>query len=92
MTEQELQRLFADAKHNPDLKQGLIDTKSADDPLNAFCEFCREKGYDITIGGLLAAGQNANDAKLRSVNGGGVNAIDGWDDEYEQFFAELEWT
>lgn len=26
-----------------------------------------------------------NDSKLRSVNGGGVNGIDGWDDTYEQF-------
>ena len=34
----------------------------------------------------------ASDAKLRSVNGGGVNAIDGWDDAYEQFFSTLIWT
>jgi hypothetical protein len=26
------------------------------------------------------------------VNGGGVNAIDGWDDAYEQFILTLKWT
>ena len=41
---------------------------------------------------LFAVGQDASDAKLRSVNGGGVNPIDGWDDAYEQFFLTLIWT
>ncbi len=49
-------------------------------------------GYDIKIGELMAIGQDSSDAKLRSVNGGGVNPIDGWDDAYEQFFTALLWT
>ncbi len=49
-------------------------------------------GYDIKPGELMAIGQDSNDAKLRSVNGGGVNPIDGWDDAYEQFFMTLLWT
>ncbi|MCD8026147.1 MAG: hypothetical protein LUF33_04245 [Clostridiales bacterium] len=92
MIEQELDRLLKDAKQNPRLKSDLIKTKNSDDPVAAFCSCCMDNGYDIKIGELIAAGQDANDAKLRSVNGGGVNGIDGWDDAYEQFFLTLEWT
>ena len=39
---------------------------------------------------LFAYGQEMNDSKMRSVNGGGVCSIDGWDDAYDMFFASLE--
>lgn len=39
---------------------------------------------------FLAYGQEMNDSKMRSVNGGGVCSIDGWDDAYDMFFASLE--
>ena len=90
--EQELDRLLKDAKANQELKSQLIATKHSDNPVEDFCNLCQKYGYDIKIGELFAVGQDANDAKLRSVNGGGVNAIDGWDDAYEQFFLTLEWT
>lgn len=92
MIEQELERLLHDAKHNSKLKQLLLRTKSTENPVEDFCALCQQNGYNITIGELFAVGQTANDAKLRSVNGGGVNGIDGWDDAYEQFFLTLEWT
>ena len=77
MIQHELDRLLKEAKGNKELKEKLIATKSL--------------GYDIKIGELFACGQDMNDSKLRSVNGGGVNGIDGWDDTYEQFFLTLEW-
>lgn len=92
MIEQELDRLLKNAKQNDELKHKLISTKSTDNPVADFCTLCQQLGYNITIGELLASGQNLNDAKLRSVNGGGVDGIDGWDDSYEQFFLTLEWT
>lgn len=92
MIEQELERLLHDAKHNSKLKQLLLRTKSTENPVEDFCALCQQNGYNITIGELFAVGQTANDAKLRSVNGGGVNGIDGWDDAYEQFFLTLKWT
>ncbi len=91
-TEQELDRLLHDAKSDGQLKAALIQTKQSSNPIENFCEFCQKNGYNITLGELFAVGQNASDAKLRSVNGGGVNQIDGWDDAYEQFFLTLEWT
>ena len=91
MVEQELERLLRAARADGDLKAELIKTRDSDDPVEDFCALCREKGYLITAGELLAAGQTQNDAKLRSVNGGGVDPIDGWDDMYGQFFTELIW-
>lgn len=92
MVELELNRLLLDAKNNENLKNELIKTKNTENPVEDFCRLCQEKGYKISIGELFAVGQDSNDAKLRSVNGGGVNGIDGWDDAYEQFFLTLEWT
>lgn len=92
MTEQELERLLKDAKKDQNLKQRLLKTRESSDPVEDFCSLCQELGYDIKIGELMAIGQDSNDAKLRSVNGGGVNPIDGWDDAYEQFFMTLLWT
>lgn len=91
MVEKELERLMKAARQDENLKAELIKTRESDDPVEDFCGLCRQKGYKITAGELFAAGQTQNDAKLRSVNGGGVNPIDGWDDMYEQFFTELVW-
>lgn len=92
MTEQELERLLNDAKNDRSLKDKLLKTRDSKNPVEDFCSLCQELGYDIKIGELMAIGQDSNDAKLRSVNGGGVNPIDGWDDAYEQFFMTLLWT
>ncbi len=92
MVELELERLLQSAKNDENLKRRLLQTKKTDNPVEDFCKLCQSEGYNVTIGELFAVGQNSNDAKLRSVNGGGVNGIDGWDDAYEQFFLTLEWT
>lgn len=92
MTEQELERLLNDAKKDRSLKDKLLKTRDSKNPVEDFCSLCQATGYDIKIGELMAIGQNSSDEKLRSVNGGGVNPIDGWDDAYEQFFMTLLWT
>lgn len=92
MIEKELNRLLATAKKDANLKQTLINTKSQADPMEAFCRLCQQLGYNITIGELFALGKDMSDSKLRSVNGGGNFEIDGWDDAYENFFLQLEWT
>lgn len=89
-TQNELNRLLYDARHNTELKDKLLATRNAKDPMNEFCKASQDLGYNITIGGLFALGQDMNDSKLRSVNGGGVDGIDGWDDAYETFFYSLE--
>lgn len=89
-TQSELNRLLYDARHNAELKEKLLITKNAKDPMDEFCKVSQALGYNITIGGLFALGQDMNDSKLRSVNGGGVDGIDGWDDAYETFFYSLK--
>ncbi len=92
MTERELERLLSAARRDKALKEALIKTRQSSEPVEEFCLLCQKLGYNITAGELFAAGLEANDAKLRSVNGGGVGSIDGWDDAYEQFFSSLIWT
>lgn len=92
MIEKELNRLLMVAKKDSILKQKLIKTKNEADPMESFCRLCQQLGYNITIGELFALGKDMSDSKLRSVNGGGNFEIDGWDDAYENFFLQLEWT
>ena len=92
MIEYELNRLLQNAKADQNLKAALLQTRTSDNPVEDFCVLAQSKGYDIQTGELFALGLTENDAKLRSVNGGGVGAIDGWDDAYEQFFTSLVWT
>ena len=92
MIETELNRLLENVKRDPALKEALLKTRETDDPVEDFCALAQKMGYDIQTGALFALGLTENDAKLRSVNGGGVNPIEGWDDAYEQFFTELIWT
>lgn len=59
--------------------------------MRAFCDLCRELGYGkITVGELMSAGDEFCSAMLRSVNGGGVEAPEGWNDFYEMFFEAIE--
>lgn len=86
----ELERLITDAKDNSELRKKLIAASNGSDPMKNFCDICVKNGYEIYLGELFAYGQDMNDTKLRSVNGGGVNAIDGWDDTFEMLIKELE--
>ena len=92
MIEQELERLLCDAKADAELKAALLAARETENPVEDFCALARDKGYELNAGELFALGLTENDAKLRSVNGGGVNPIEGWDDAYEQFFTSLIWT
>lgn len=47
---EKLVKILTEARHNPNLKQKLIDTKSAKDPMQAFCEVATEAGYPMTVG------------------------------------------
>ena len=88
--EEKLRQLLEDARHDEKLRKKLLATRKDADPMKAFCDTCQSLGYEIYLGELFAYGQDMNDSKMRSVNGGGVCFIDGWDDAYEMFFAALE--
>lgn len=79
------------ARNDKELRRTLLKTREAADPVKTFCDKCLELGYKhITVYELLTAGEEFCAAMLRSVNGGGVEAPDDWDDFYEMFFDELE--
>jgi hypothetical protein len=87
----EMEKLLNNVKKDPDLKERLIKTEKATDPMAEFCKECQAMGYDITIGGIIELGQNMNDAKMRSVNGGGAWEIEGWDDAFEDFLNQIKY-
>ncbi len=86
----EIDRLMDNVRSNPQLREDLLAAAKSDDPMKSFCDVCVKNGYEIYLGELFAYGQDMNDAKLRSVNGGGVNAIDGWDDAFGMLIKEIE--
>lgn len=73
------------------LKQRILDTRKAADPLSSFCALCRELGYPVYEMDLITAGEEFHAAMKRSTNGGGENSpiLLGEDDFYEMFFVEL---
>ena len=85
-----LNKLLVAALHDESIKAALLATKAADDPSAAFCECATKLGYPVTVGELFAMGEEFNATMLRSVNGGGVEGPDGWEDAYDMFFAGLE--
>lgn len=90
--ELELAQLTERARNDEKLRRELLETRNAPDAVKAFCEKCAQLGYrNITVYELLTAGEAFCAAMLRSVNGGGVEAPDNWDDFYEMFFDELEY-
>ena len=87
----ELSQLLERAKNDFILREEIFKTRTEKEPVSAFCAKCAELGYThITPYELMTAGEAFCATMLRSVNGGGVEAPDDWDDFYEMFFDELE--
>lgn len=88
--ELQLMELQRKAENDPKLKDELLKTREQHDPIKAFCDKCSELGYNkITPYALATEGEEFCAAMLRSVNGGGVEAPDGWEDFYEMFFSAI---
>ena len=82
-------RLLDDARHNPALRQALLDTRSAEDPMDAFCTCATENGYPLTVGELFEMGEQMLDDIFCACNGRAEEPIAEWADAYEMFFAGL---
>ncbi|WPC41244.1 hypothetical protein [Clostridium sp. JS66] len=85
----ELELLHSDAKKDPLLREKLLATRSADDPMDAFCKIACDAGHAITVGELFAIGQEFSDNQCKSTNGGNPYPYDSFDDTYETFLASL---
>lgn len=86
-----LDELQNQALRDPEVRNRLLDTRQAKEPLTAFCEVCRELGYEIYEMDLICAGEEFHAAMKRSTNGGGENSpmLAGEDDFYELFMAGI---
>ena len=86
-----LDKLQKEARKDEALKEKLLETRKAENPLEAFCAKCRELGYEIYEMELVLAGEEFYATMKRSTNGGGENSpmLKGEDDFYEMFFAGL---
>ena len=83
--------LLEKARNDKLLRERIYATRSGRNPVNALCELSTAEGFPITAAELIDEGETSCAAMLRSVNGGGVEAPDGWDDLYEMFFAALDY-
>ena len=86
---EELELLSADAKKDPALKAKLLATRSAPDPMDAFCKISCEAGHPILIGELFAIGQEYSDNQCKSTNGGNPSPYESFGDAYETFLSSL---
>lgn len=80
------------ALKDKELREKILATETAKDPLDEFCKICQGTGYEIYPMDIIIAGEEAYAAMRRSTNGGGENApmLDGEDDFYELFLAALK--
>ena len=73
-------------------RKELLNTQNEKNPLAAFCEIARREGHEIYEMDILTYGEEFYAAIKRSTNGGGENSpkLEGQDDYYDMFMAELE--
>ena len=79
------------AKQDPEVRKALLETKCSAHPVDEFCRLATELGYPLLAMDLITAGEEDYAAMKRSTNGGGENSpmLDGEDDYYEMFLAEI---
>lgn len=85
----ELELLSDEVIKDPVLKEKLLATKSASDPLDDFCQIACEAGHPIAIGELFAIREEASDNQYKSTNGGNPSPYGSFSDAYEIFLASI---
>lgn len=86
-----LQQLKQKAAADPSLRRALLATATTATPVSDFCRLATQNGCPLYEMDLIEAGEDYYAAMRRSTNGGGENSplLDGEDDYYEMFLAEL---
>ena len=72
-------------------RQALLNTRSANDPLLALCDFACANGYPLSLGDVISDGEEFACNQMKSTNGGNPMPYDcfGFDDAYEMFFISI---
>lgn len=86
-----LRQLRERALREPAFRDALLKTREADDPLLALCALSTANGYPLTLGDVIADGEEFCCNQMKSTNGGNPMPYDcfGFDDAYEMFFLSL---
>ena len=86
-----LDALRQKAKKDAGFRAELLGTAEEKNPLAAFCAIAQREGYSLYEMDILTYGEEFYAAIKRSTNGGGENSpkLDGQDDYYDMFLAEL---
>lgn len=84
-----LEKLLTAARRDEVLRQSLLASREASDPMADFCQKATAAGFPITVGDLFADGEEYTSNLLKSCNGGAEYPIEGWEDSYEMFLAAL---
>ena len=87
-----LRALREKALGDPAFRQALLNTRSAADPLSAFCELATASGFPLTVDEVVSSGEEFADNQMKSTNGGNPMPYDcfGFDDAYEMFFISIQ--
>ena len=89
---EKLNQVKRKALEDESLGMKFLATRDEAQPLQAFCQLCRELGYEIYPMEIIEAGDDEYAAMKRSTNGGGENSpelIDWEHDVYGEFFTGL---
>lgn len=86
-----LDALRKKAEKDETFRAEILATAEEKNPLAAFCAIAQREGYPLYEMDILTYGEEFYAAIKRSTNGGGENSpkLDGQDDYYEMFLAEL---
>jgi hypothetical protein len=84
-----LDLLYTECRKDPALRERLLGTREAEDPMDSFCQIACEAGYDISVGELFTVGLEYSDNQCKSQNGGNQYPYKGFQDTYETFLASL---
>lgn len=89
---EKLDRLLALANSDKSLKDQLLATQTAADPLSEFCRIATEQGFEMSVMDIVNHGEEFYAEIKRSTNGGGENSpdLDFQNDEYSIFISRLE--
>ena len=88
----ELEKLQKAAMRDPVLRQQLLQSREAAEPVSWFCKVARGAGYDINEMPLIYAGEEPYAGMRRATNGGGENSpmLENEDDYYSLFMSAIE--
>ena len=87
-----LEELRKMTEKDPAVRDRLLASEKAEDPITDFCRYVRQLGFELYEADLVFSGEEMYAQMNRSINGGGENhpTLPGNDDYYAQFMADLK--